>query len=400
MFRAMPDGRKRRAAKQARRDARRSEARQGRPAETESPEDTPLIDEVRAALDDGQPIDVLGLVSMLILATSSRPVFRPQAEDEPPPLDDLITAFIGVPGRETTALLAVLGELLVDDDDDARRDRCRTEVRQRDDELPRWLTGLAQTGVHRVVRMAHVLGDGEELLLGVRLADGQHLTCAATVDRLDTLEVVDAFVISAPIDGVVGVAEASNSDPDTTFVDVDVADARAGLQKALDNPLAALQLTESDTWPGCRALVRWLVQLMPPGGSDDVHVHHDSPLGVLDRFFASPPGRPFDAVDHRELLGVCLDAGTGDPVRWSAARLRLLLNSALPYDGAIPVEPQLDVPDLLRAFVPFAHAESGIRDELTADAVAAIDEMADHYRATVLEEARSYDDDEDDDGTG
>jgi hypothetical protein len=42
----------------------------------------------------------------------------------------------------------------------------------------------------------------------------------------------------------------------------------------------------------------------------------------------------------------------------------------------------LDVPELLRAFVPFAHAQSGIRDELTAEALAVIDEMSPgHERA-------------------
>jgi hypothetical protein len=36
----------------------------------------------------------------------------------------------------------------------------------------------------------------------------------------------------------------------------------------------------------------------------------------------------------------------------------------------------LDVPELLRAYIPFAHAQSGIRDELTAEALAVIDEMS------------------------
>jgi len=35
----------------------------------------------------------------------------------------------------------------------------------------------------------------------------------------------------------------------------------------------------------------------------------------------------------------------------------------------------LDVPELLRAFVPFAHAKSGIREELTDEALTVIDEM-------------------------
>ena len=52
---AMADGRRRSAAKQARRDARRRKARSREPVELETPEETPLIDEVRQALDGGRP---------------------------------------------------------------------------------------------------------------------------------------------------------------------------------------------------------------------------------------------------------------------------------------------------------------------------------------------------------
>jgi hypothetical protein len=359
-----------------------------------------LIDEVRQALDGGQPMDLLGLVSMLILTTSPQPVMlrRPDEED-PPDLGELVAAFIDVQVPETTALLAALSELVTDDD--VLRDRCRREVDARNDTLPHWLAALAQTSVHQVVRMAHVLGDGDELLLGVRLADGQELTCAVHVDHLEMSEVKDAFFVPEPIDTVIGVAKASNADPDTTFVDLGLADARGRLQNALDQHLKMPLLEESDTWPSCRALVEWLIQLMPAGGSG-VHVPQWDPAQeaeVRGRFFASLVGMPFDDPDHRELLELCIDEGTGDPLRWSAARLRQLLDSAGVHDDVIPVDVQLDVPELLRAFVPFAHAESGIRQELTAEALAAIDQEADHYRAIVLEEAQYRDYSDDDDGT-
>jgi hypothetical protein len=47
-------------------------------------------------------------------------------------------------------------------------------------------------------------------------------------------------------------------------------------------------------------------------------------------------------------------------------------------------EAALAVPDLLRAYIPFAHAQSGIRDELTAEALAAIDAAEPDYRESVL----------------
>jgi hypothetical protein len=55
----------------------------------------------------------------------------------------------------------------------------------------------------------------------------------------------------------------------------------------------------------------------------------------------------------------------------------------------VALEIQLELPELLRAYVPFAHAASGIRQELTAEALAAIDETADEYRAAVVEDAQT-----------
>lgn len=158
-------------------------------------------------------------------------------------------------------------------------------------------------------------------------------------------------------------------------------------------------LEESDTWPACRALVQWLGRLMPEGDSEVHAPQQDSTdsAPLLNRFFASLVGMPFDVPNHRELLELCIDEGTGDPLRWSAARLRQLLNAAAADPEDIPAELQLDRPELLRAFVPFAHAESGIRQELTAEALAAIAEGADGYRAEVLAEADYWDDEEDDD---
>jgi hypothetical protein len=122
-----------------------------------------------------------------------------------------------------------------------------------------------------------------------------------------------------------------------------------------------------------------------------------SSSGVIQRFFSSEAGAAF-ARDCRELLEACTEEGTGDPLRWSEARLRQLLARVIVDDDYIPVQAQLRAPELLHAFVPFAHAESGIRQELTAEALTAIHEAADDHRAVVLEEAREqgYYDDEDD----
>ncbi|MCV7227029.1 hypothetical protein H7J73_13420 [Mycolicibacterium komossense] len=351
-----------------------------------------MLDEVRKALDTGQPIELLGLVSMVIAATAPRqPVLlRPSEAQVPTGLDELISAFVEFQVLETTALLAVLRELVADDD---LRDRCRREVDRRDDDLPRWLAELGKTGVDRAVRMSHILGDGDELLLGVRLADGQDLTCCVFIDHLSMSAVKDAFFVPEPIGSILAVAEAANTDPDTTFVGVELHEAHSSLAMALERHLPRVMQVESDTWPGSRALVQWVARLMPVARATSAAPHRNSAIepDVSESFFASPDGVPFQELGHRTLLSHCIEQGTGDPLRWSAARLRLLLAGEDADNEAVELELQLNLPDLLRAFVPFAHATSGIRQELTEEAVAAIDDIADGYRAALLAAAERRD---------
>jgi len=379
----MNEGRKRRQAKQARRDARRMKTRDEEASE-ETPEETPegalLVEAVRRALDTGHPLDLLGMASLMIEATKPNPLaafVKSRQKQDPARLDDLVAGFVDVHVLETTALLAVFAELLVDDEH--LRLRCATEVAARHDSLPQWISGLPHVDVYRAVRMTHVLGDGDELLLGARLASGHELTCVVHINHLSFSEIKDAFFVPDSIGRVLSVAEENNTDPDHSFVDMSLADARAWIQQGLDRPLFTLG---SDSWPDCRTLVQWLIGHMPEGGQRYEWPSWDkeSTVELCDRFFASSAGAPFDDRDHRELLLKLLDTGTGDPLRWSAARMAEVFTGSC--DDRVSLQTVLDVPELLRAFVPFAHAQSGIRDELTAEALAVIDEMSPgHERA-------------------
>lgn len=361
---------------------RKKEAR--RHLERMPQEEAPLIDEIREALA-GHPLDLLFMASMVIEASApaNTPLLTAPGEEPPPRLDELLAAFIGTRVLETTALLAVLRELV---DDDSLRLRCRREVDRRRDNLPRWLTDLADTTVVRTVRMTDVFGDADELLIGLQLADGQHITCAIHVDHLMMSSVKDAFFVPESIDTVLDVATASNTDPDISFHEMSPAECHARLRYSLQRPASVLLVHQSDTWPSSRPLVRWLLRLMPAQGSSFVvppRFSIDDEL--LDRFFASALGMSMNDRSHRELLTLAIDGGTGDPLRWSEERVRDLLSTPEAFQDEIPVATQLDLPRLLSAFIPFAHAHSGIRPELTSDALVAVNDTAGVYRAEVLE---------------
>jgi hypothetical protein len=268
----MADARRRRNAKQARRDAERRRTRDQPP---ETPDEVSLMTEVGEALDGGHPLQILNLVSTLILGTSARPLQKP--EEQPPAIGDLVGALVDVQDVETTALLTVLGEMLTEGD--GLRAQCRQAVEARNDTVPGWLAGLGHTKVHRAERMTHALGDGDELLLGVRFTDGQEMTCVVSIDHSKTSQVGDAFFVPDSIDAVLAVAQANNTDPDIAFSEVDLSDARTALREALDNPLSLLASRDSDTWPACRALVQWLAHLMPAGDGNGYPLPMDQARG-------------------------------------------------------------------------------------------------------------------------
>lgn len=336
-------------------------------------------------MGDGEPAELFSLVSLMIEACSPESTLpRRRGWDITHSLDDFVAAFIELKSPETTALLALLSEL--SRTDDALKGHCRRELDKRDDALPVWLAELARTEVYRVMRRAHVLGDGDQLLLGVRLADRRELTFAVYVDHLALSRITEALLLARPLATVRDIAEAGG-DRDTAFAEFGPADARAYLEKALDNPLSDIAFGDSEHWPESRALLRWLVRLLPDGGS---LVPQQESTEVLERFFASWAGAPFTGGDYEVLLENFVDQGTRDPLRWSAERLRQLLKRP-DYDDRLELTAQLNAPALLRAYVPFAHAESEIRHQLTAEAIAVIDAMADSYRNAVLADARRYD---------
>ncbi|WP_019972505.1 hypothetical protein [Mycobacterium sp. 141] len=275
-----------------------------------------------------------------------------------------------------------IAELL--DDDPAAQLRCREELAGRDEHLPRWIAALPQVDVDRAVRRSDVLGDADEIVLGMRI-DGQHeLTIAVWIDHTMLSGIADAGVMPNPIDkAIVRVAELST---DADVVEMSLADARAWLEDALTKPTFA---QETAGWPLYRALVGWLARRLPEGGEHRWQAMDWPEIEELcDRFFATDSATPFTDSGHRELLLELLD-DERDPLRWSATRVEQAVGTVHHY-YSIPLEVALDAPDLLRAFIPFAHAQSGIRDELTSRALAVIDTLRSSYKREVLKEAEYW----------
>ncbi|GAA2888454.1 hypothetical protein GCM10010472_53550 [Pseudonocardia halophobica] len=371
-------------ARTRRRD-RRLEQRRRRDQEPD------LVDRVALALEE-HPLSLLELVSgILAILEPPRHPFGPEPSPDVPGFDDLVESFLGTDLHETSALLAVFAAF---SDDELFRRRALREITGRADALPGWLADLGRTRVTSVREVAHVLGDGENHVLGVLLPDGTEFTTVVYVDHNVGTLVKDAFVLPAPAAAVVAQLEEIADDPDSVVRDLDPADARARIVEAMEQAAITYPPFETETWPACRALVRWVTGMLPAGGRG-----HEFPewsgaqlADLTERFLRSPQGTGFDDPDHRELLESLLwfgsGSGTGDPLRWSPVNVEILLLDWVPRKIVADV-PHLDrLPDLLRAFVRFCHAERGIRSVHTQDTLAAVDAFEAEYRQLIRADRR------------
>jgi hypothetical protein len=377
---------RRRRAEKRRRPARRTtRARQHTSAEPD------LLADVRRALADRHPLSLLTYVSTLLCVTDSRrnhPFARPDSPDLAAlTREELVATFLDVAAPETSALLAVIAEMA--GDDDVLRARIRRELVARPKVEPAWLAQLSETSTYRAVRMSHVLGDGDNIMLGVRLPGGHELTCLVYIDHnLGTL-VKDGFVVPESIANMVAEFRRVTEDPDTRWDVISLADARSWVDAAIELAAITFPPLETETWPACRALVEWITRGLPDGGTGYQRPQWDSAAlaGLTDRFFASIYGARLDDSDHRGLLESLLwygtDYGQGDPLRWSPVKVEILLDDWIPRKIVAPAEYLAKAPDLLRAFVRFAHADFGLRSDLTDETLAAIDDWEPQYQQTI-----------------
>ena len=344
--------------------------------------------DVAVALADDHPFALMSLVSSLLAALEPRRAspFEQPPDPDVPTLDELVRTFLDVDLVETSALLTVIAELSADD---IMRRRIRREITQRAHALPEWLTELGKTTVAGVVEMVHVLGDGDNIMIGLDLPGDCALSVVVYIDHNMGTLVKDAFAVPEPLDALIETMRDVGDDQDTTWTDLTPADARARIRDAVEQGAITFPPFETDSWPACRPLVEWAVDMLPAGGTGYQRPHYDAnALGELtERFLASPFGGGLNDADHRGLLESVLwfgtDYGPGDPLRWSPVAVEILLIDWIPRKIVADADYLSKVPDLLRAFVRFCHHERGIRAALTADTLAAVDKHEPEYQLTI-----------------
>ncbi|HET6755282.1 MAG TPA: hypothetical protein VFH23_15190 [Jiangellaceae bacterium] len=348
-------------------------------------QDQQLFQGLRSALRSGEPLDLLAVVSGFLEVTDPRSRDPFARDEQRTSLAELVESFVGTPYAETTAALTATRAMVADEVLAARIGR---ELATRRHPMPDWLSGLDQARVEPDVWfLTHVLGDGDDYLIGVTLPSGHALSALVYVDHNLGSVVKDAFVVPGPLEDLALKVGTTIDDPDQSLTRTDAASARAVMEAAIDHGSRLYPPLESDSWPMCRPLVEWMLRMLPSGGvaSGPREWSDEEMAAVAAEFFASPFGISFDREDERSLLDSLLwfatTYATGDPWRWSPVTVEMLLADRFPRK--IIAEPSYlaKLPDLLRAYIRYCHDRNGIRADLTSETLAAVD----HYEPDYLQ---------------
>jgi hypothetical protein len=348
-------------------------------------QDQQLFQGLRSALRSGEPLDLLAVVSGFLEVTDPRSRDPFARDEQRTSLAELVESFVGTPYAETTAALTATRAMVADEVLAARIGR---ELATRRHPMPDWLSGLDQARVEPDVWfLTHVLGDGDDYLIGVTLPSGHALSALVYVDHNLGSVVKDAFVVPGPLEDLALKVGTTIDDPDQSLTRTDAASARAVMEAAIDHGSRLYPPLESDSWPMCRPLVEWMLRMLPSGGvaSGPREWSDEEMAAVAAEFFASPFGISFDREDERSLLDSLLwfatTYATGDPWRWSPVTVEMLLADRFPRK--IIAEPSYlaKLPDLLRAYIRYCHDRNGIRADLTSETLAAVA----HYEPDYLQ---------------
>ena len=264
------------------------------------------------------------------------------------------------------------------------------ELAVRPQPMPDWLTRLDQARAEpKVWFMTHVLGDGDDYLVGATLPSGHSLSALVYVDHNLGTVVKDAFVVPESLDDMVEKVLSTMTDPDQSMTRVDAATARAVIEEAIAHGSLMYPPSESDSWPMCRPLVEWMLRLLPSGGvAPERREWSDEETAAIARgFFTSDFGADLDRPDERGLLGSVLwfgtDYGPGDPLRWSPVNVEMVLADWFPRKIVADAAYLAKLPDLLRAFIRYCHDRKGIRAALTEETLDAVDEWEPQYQRVI-----------------
>lgn len=313
---------------------------------------------MRRSLEAAGPLEFLSLASTMLDIADPGPLETAAGADSL--LDELLDSIIGTRRRETTALLWAWAAMLPDGEDAAR---VRAALASRSDPMPRWLRRLGDAEIGRAYRVTDIYGDQEHLAFEFSIERTQ-MAFAVLIDHNAGSAVADGFPVRASIDELLASA---HEEPGLDAVQGDPGVVGADLAFAIDVGRHTIPEFETETWPGVRPMLEWLVRRFPHGESGFAateELHDEERDRIVTAFLSSPFAAGLDSAERREAVRLIVDFAAGygrvSPFGWSTTRLDIFANDWYPRKVYADDEFHEAVGEALPRFLEFAHDRLGV----------------------------------------
>ena len=354
----------------------------------------PGVEWARALLDSLQMRRVRDPLAAEMAASVVAASWRPEAQDGPSDpvamsagqleaaAAEMIDAIAAV--RRTDALVLLVGLAAVAPDPLASRAlELAATLETSGVRAPRWLAEVGRAEVVAAWRMSHVLGDGDNIVLGARYSAGSEHSLVVYVDHNLGGLAKDVFP-AGPADEVLTMfADAAGHDPDVSIDPMELADAAAWVRGALAVTDRMVPPIETEDYPAIRPLLDARLDTLPPMGEGPtvVTLSPSQRRQVIDQFLDSDHGRRWRGDGRaqtvlEQLVRFRCDDGDHRPLRWSPVLVEMLLLDWWPREG--PDDPAVRelLPDVLVDWVAFAAHATGLQARHVDDIVDSIETWA------------------------
>jgi hypothetical protein len=218
-----------------------------------------LLDLVGRYAATGQPIDVMGLASATLSilfhpeppADLDRDLIREQV------LEQMLTQYVDAGTSDSLTFANVLAALVAEE---TLRRRLFAALDGSEDEVPRWVAGLAGAELEQTTVVRDLFDDDEWLLAGVRLADDSRFAFRIEIDHDADGTITDAMLMPTTVDEVCDRLRSGPGADEVAITDVTPGDFVDLYTEAVELTDARPEPIRTETWPSCRPAIEWALR--------------------------------------------------------------------------------------------------------------------------------------------
>jgi hypothetical protein len=355
------------------------------PSHADEPE---LLDLLDNATRSESPLMLLDIASSMVASFDDSDLDDTDADGadptEIPPIRELALQMLEATPKETEPLVRIWAQML--DDELFGRRIAKMLPTPSTKRLPEWIRRAEKIRPFRAAALISPVKIEETILLEISTA-GRSVTLAVGVDRSGSPYLEDAYLADGPLSNIVEFSRTELELP-VDEVTLSLADAGARLSEAFEMSTHMFPPIETESWPGTRPLLEWMLRKLPEGGTGyEIRTWEPEEIEELVADFRASPfaeSLTEEEIGHAHLLfEFQCNYGNNDPLRWSGTFVERLMCDLYPRKVMSPEDDLLLMPTALAALVRYANDRSGVDPVFTENALNAIEDNREEYTAQV-----------------